>query len=282
MPGLQAESIQWIGVAALAVILCGLFNKNHSGVTRYWAARRIKRAAGSYLELKTRNYDIKYTVYDNEHIAEIANVAEVAYDLVGNFFGGKPERKIPLMVYEDSTSLASSFGWERDQKAAGVYWKGTICILSPRFYVKNTEQLTKKFLTQGPLVHELAHLWVDDMTRGNCPRWWTEGIAQYAERELTGFIFGNPFTEKREFTYYTLAELENAFDNLDKSIAYWESLRFVDFMVQKYGAGCMFAIMKALRRNGKIFQAIEEVTDMKYNVFQQLFYQDLEINRREV
>ncbi|MDR1159127.1 MAG: hypothetical protein LBK69_00655, partial [Syntrophomonadaceae bacterium] len=203
-------------------------------------------------------------------------------DLVGNFFGRKLERRIPLIVYKDSVSLASGFKWGRDQKAAGVYWRGTIGILSPRLYVKNTKQVQRNFLKQGPVVHELVHLWVDDMTQGNYTRWWSEGVAQYVERELTGFAFGNPFVREREFDYYTLEELENGFDDLDKSIAYWESLKFIDFIVKEHGPGCVVEIVNALRRNEKMSQVVEGVTSIRYDMLQKLFYQELDINEREV
>ncbi|MDR1159525.1 MAG: hypothetical protein LBK69_02760, partial [Syntrophomonadaceae bacterium] len=79
---LKAESLKWICLTgAMTLITAGYYLlRNNFWGARYLTAQRVKFAAGSYLELKTRNYDIKYTEYDYENIVEIANTAEVAYD----------------------------------------------------------------------------------------------------------------------------------------------------------------------------------------------------------
>lgn len=267
----------------MALLVAGLWVYRHSFmIMRFMIGQETRIRTASFLQFNTSHYDIKYTEHDREDIEEIANTAEVAYDLVGAFFGSLPVEQITMVVYPDNASLAQSFGWERNEKAMGVYWGGTIRILSPQLYLIKPGEIKEAFLTKGPMVHELTHLWVDNMTRGNYTRWWTEGVAQYVEREATGFTFGNPFANGQEISFYILSDLEKDFDRLEQSVAYWESLKMIDYLIDHYGKASIFQIMSDLGEGKKMSQAIEEALGISYNIFQQQFYQELEGNGREV
>ena len=51
----------------------------------------------------------------------------------------------------------------------------------------------KDYFKEGPMVHEYTHLVVDELTGGNYSRWFTEGVAQYVEQQVTGYTLDMDF-----------------------------------------------------------------------------------------
>lgn len=126
------------------------------------------------------------------------------------------------------------------------------------------------------MVHELAHLMVDEMSRGNYNRWWTEGVAQYTEREITGFEFTSPFKNKDDLFYYQLDNLEKNYDRLEQSVAYWESLQAVDYIVCAYGEDKVYLVLDRLSMGDSMANALENSLGVGYAAFSRDFYRYLE------
>lgn len=249
----------------------------------------LKIAVGQEINLKTAHFSvtetehftIKYTEVDEPYISMIGNASEEAYQSVSQAFGQEPAGKTIIVVYPDSASLSDSFGWDRDQKAMGVYWGGSIRILSPREWIGSADA-DELFAQEGPMVHEFAHLMVDEITRGNYNRWWTEGVAQYVEKNITGFAFADPFAGGRPAYYYELGSLARSFDSLDQQIAYWQSLKIVEYLVAEYGEDCLFDLLEALGNGLSMEQAIENTLGIDYDTFEDNVYGVLDGNGREV
>lgn len=88
------------------------------------------------------------------------------------------------------------------------------------------------------LRHEYTHAVVRDLSRGNCPVWLNEGLAELQGRQE----LNPPLTELgraiRTGGYLPLRKLENGFTSLGSSevrLAYEESYAVVNFMVSSYG-----------------------------------------------
>jgi hypothetical protein len=243
---------------------------------RFLVGQETYLRTGSWEEVISDHYRIKYTEVDQAYVPLVADSAEEAYKSVSEILGQEPGRMTTIVIYPDSRSLASSFGWDKNEKALGVYWGGTIRVLSPRNWLNGTED-KERFVREGPMVHEFTHLMVDEMTRGNYNRWWTEGIAQYLERKITGFEFADPSPNKRR-NYYSLENMEKNFDKLDQSVAYWESLQVVDFIVSHYGEKSLFSILNNLSQGDSMTMAAEKALGTDYRSFSSEFYQYLENN----
>ena len=65
---------------------------------------------------------------------------------------------------------------------------GSDVLYNPKMCIRDrpSEERDAFFCQQGPIAHEYIHLLVDYQTRGNYPRWLTEGLAQFGERHLVG------------------------------------------------------------------------------------------------
>ncbi|HBK53599.1 MAG TPA: hypothetical protein DDZ44_06665, partial [Syntrophomonas wolfei] len=107
-------------------------------------------------------------------------------------------------------------------------------------------------------------------------RWWTEGIAQYLEKKITGFEFADPFARGRELEYYEFMTLEQKFDELDQQIAYWESLQAVQYIVDIYGEEKLFTVLEEQGKGSRLNTALEICLGISCQEFEQGFYQYLQ------
>ena len=285
MSGIKSINSSWLALSVLALALLGFYLSKNSilpiqvkqDIFRFMVGQETRLSTGQWDELQTEHYKIKYMAADKNDVVMVAIAAEEAYTSVSDRLGQEPSKQTTIVIYPDSKSLAASFGWDKDEKALGVYWGGTIRILSPQAWLSGVGQ-QERFIKEGPMVHEFTHLMVDEMTRGNYNRWWTEGIAQYTEKQITGFEFATPFADKQHLYYYTLDNLDKNFDGLDQSVAYWEALQAVDFIVDNYGEEKIYAIIHYLSKGDSINKAIENALGTDYETFSHDFYQYLENN----
>lgn len=204
---------------------------------------------------------LKYRPEDSGVVAMVAQTTEEVYRPVVEMLKFTPPGPVMVVVYPDRQSMGRSFGWKADEGAMGVYWAGVIRVLSPDDWTGATDHGTMAsfFRENGPMAHELAHLVVDYRTRGNCPRWLTEGIAQYVEREITGFQFTSPADAGNE-EWYPLEKMDGGFDDLpDQGLAYRQSLAMVELMVNKVGFDGVLNILSYLGQDYSLEQAMVKV-----------------------
>jgi hypothetical protein len=190
-------------------------------------------------------YSIVYYPAGEEEAAKLVqSAAERFFPRVAAEFGLKLTRRVPVVIYREQSELNRFFGWPADEGTMGVYWAGTLRVLSPASWVLETgPDFQDTFFRTGPMVHEAAHLMVDYQTRSNYPRWFTEGLAQEIEQRLTGFVFEPPDS----FTgWYPFSALER-FDSLpDQQLAYYQSLLMVRYLYQQGGETMMSEILSDL------------------------------------
>jgi hypothetical protein len=194
--------------------------------------------------------------------------AEEVFEPVNDALGYKLQEQVLMVLHPTKDSLNKSFGWDADENAMGVYWAGTIRILSPLAWASETESLATEFRDQGPIAHEYTHLVVDYMTKGNYTRWLTEGIAQYLEREITGFAFAAQNVEGKD-RLYSFEQLTSEFDNLpDQSLAYYQSLAAIDYYVERYGFATLVSLLEDLGRGISLNQAFVDSTGQSIENFE--------------
>lgn len=255
----------------VVLVLVLILSRNSQTLMRFMVGQEVNLTTAGFNQVETEHFQIKYTELDADYVPMIAASAEEAYASVGQMFDCELGRQTTIVVYPDSRSMSRSFGWERDSNAMGIYWAGSIRILSPGEWLKG-ENVQEKFTQEGPMVHEFAHLLVDEISRGNYNRWWTEGVAQYVEKSITGFVFDDPFAQGRPLRYYRLEELEKSFDDLDQAVAYWESLQVAEYIASQYGEKQLFSILEHLGKGQTMPAAIQESLHIDYRSFKADFY----------
>lgn len=209
--------------------------------------------------LEGEHFVVKYRPLDREYAGLVLESAERFYKPVADKYSFKARSKIPVIIYPSKKELNASFGWTANESAMGVYWAGAIRVLSPAAWVVESDpgKIRETFVASGPMAHEFTHLVVDYATRGNCPRWFTEGLAQYEEYRLTGFRFTSNSPDTGEF--YPLVKMDREFDALpDQSLAYRESLSAVEYIVAVYGEEALHQMIKGLNAGQSISKVMEE------------------------
>ncbi|NLW45330.1 MAG: hypothetical protein GXY92_09135 [Syntrophomonadaceae bacterium] len=224
----------------------------------------------NYEQLDTEHFSIKYDEGDLENAAIVAEAAEEIYEPVTRMFNYEPPATTVIILYPDSNSLAETFGWDKTEKAMGVYWRGTIRILNPDEWITEGDK-RQTFIREGPMAHEFAHLLVDYITLGNYPRWYTEGIAQYVEKKITGFELYNPVKYDGSVGYCTFAALEQEFDELDPGLAYGQSLQAVELIAAEYGEDTVFRILQYLGQGYGLQQSFGKATGQPFDIFEKEF-----------
>jgi hypothetical protein len=98
------------------------------------------------------------------------------------------------------------------------------------------------------MVHEYTHLVVDKLTGGNYPRWFTEGVAQYEEKRVTGYTLEEDF-EIDESVTYSYEDILYRFDQLtDVTKAYLDALEMTTFLAGDDGINELKNIMMLLKK----------------------------------
>jgi len=103
---------------------------------------------------------------------------------------------------------------------------------------------------------QAAFNWPRALTLGNHPRWFTEGVAQYVERLVTGYTLAEDF-EPAGDKVCSYEEIMCDFDNLqDVASAYLGALEMTDLLAKEDGMLALKNIMLLLKKGNsanKIF-----------------------------
>lgn len=233
----------------------------------------VREAAAAKMDYQTRNlavtetphFTIKYAEQDADTVAIVAQAAEAAYQPVTQGLGYTPEGKTIIIINRSRSELNRNFGWSGDQSAMGVYWGGVIQVLSPHVWLKDTT--ADSFIRSGPMVHEFTHLVLDHLTRGNYPRWFTEGLAQYEEYQINGYEWQTA-NNSLQGQLYPMSELDKSFDSLpNQALAYRESLAAVRYIAEVHGEDRLRQVISLLAAGRSMADAIATSLGMDYDSF---------------
>jgi tetratricopeptide (TPR) repeat protein len=182
------------------------------------------RMAKGYSSMFTISYD-EGTKSD---LAEaVLDALETAYNRVGSDLSYYPTVRVPVILYT-----------KKDYRTvtAGPEWSGGIYDGKVRLPIGGASELTP--ILRGVLSHEYTHVVVGELTKGNCPSWLNEGLAQVEEKKE----FDHPLVDLgkvvRNGGLLPVARLEKSLLSLsakDAALAYQQSYALVRFMISAYG-----------------------------------------------
>lgn len=187
---------------------------------------------GSLKDFETMGTE-HFTIYfktDEKDIAEATgNIIEEHYEEVCSYFDYYPKGDIPIIIYDKKKTLMDTVKLEGDIPPVGVYYGGTINLLSPNIWIK--ENNIEEYKKNTPVIHEFTHLIVDEKTRGNYPLWLTEGLALFMEKKTIGFEWKEGIGETSNIS---LKDLNDNFDDIKIEIAYRKSYEAINYLNSNY------------------------------------------------
>lgn len=225
---------------------------------RQFPKEAILKNTGDYNELETEKFIIRYNTNDTELVELVSRASEEYYDEICKKYNYYPEGKSIVILYDDPKELLENTNLSKSKPPMGVYYASTIQILSPRVWCPPGEDMEYLFMNEGPMVHEFTHLVIDDITKGNCPLWFTEGLALYSEYIFTKYEWGREIEEEE---IYTIDQLKDDFGKLDQYLAYTQSFRVVKHMVETYEFESIKEILKRLEDGDSFEKAFKKVTN---------------------
>lgn len=260
----NSAMVRIVSILLILLLFVQFANPKIIQLVRFSAYQLFQKGAQVYLGVTTRgfqslegkNFIVKYTVKDREIAPIVLQATQSYYETLQQRidFNLSGTGKRLVIIYPDDTSLNRSLGWDSAQSAVGVYWAGSIRLLSPQEWLSgsDSEELADAFARENPITHELTHLLVDNRTAGNYTRWLTEGLAQYMEAEITGYTLPEPRMQKRDLL--PIDKIDNSFeDEVGQLKAYWQSRLMVSYLVGEYGLERLSQLFDLLKQ-GKAYQ----------------------------
>jgi tetratricopeptide (TPR) repeat protein len=191
-------------------------------------ARKENAVESSMDSGHSSRFDLTYDPgVDTAFALAILDVLESAANQVGAELGLFPESRVPVGIYKraDYKTVTDSPDW------SGGFYDGKI-----RLPFGSLNEITPAM--RGILYHEYAHVVVFELTRGNCPLWLNEGIA-----EMFGRIqYNRPLPalkqavrERKLVDFRKLEANFSEFSPTEAALAYQQSYALVNYMVTTYG-----------------------------------------------
>jgi tetratricopeptide (TPR) repeat protein len=196
-------------------------------------------------------FDLTYdSGVDKRFALAILDVLESAANQIGAELGLFPEARVPVAIYKrnDFKTVTDSPDW------SGGFYDGKI-----RLPFGSLNEVTPPI--RGVLFHEYAHVVVFELTRGNCPLWLNEGIAEMFGRMQHNRSMPEFGRAARNGSFSDFKKLEAGFNSLSSSnaaLAYQQSYALVNYTVTRYGWHRIKQILSGLGKGMTIEVAISE------------------------
>lgn len=197
-------------------------------------------------------FDLSYDPgVDSSFALAILEVLESAANLIGAELGHFPEARVPVAIYkrDDFKTVTDSPDW------SGGYYDGKI-----RLPFGSLKEITPAM--RGVLFHEYAHVLIFELTRGNCPLWLNEGIAEMFGRIQYNRAMPEFGRAARKGSLADFRKMESGFNSLSSAnaaLAYQQSYAMVNFMVTRYGWHRIKQILTGLGKGMKFDESVTEV-----------------------
>ncbi len=242
-----------LSVVLLLVRYKGVFYIGVHPVVMYVESQRITQRTADYDIIEHDNFVIHHDEDDARAAYLLMSIADSWALQVLDFFRYQPSSSIDIILFSNEEDLKGVLRIPQGQSAIGAYAGGMINLLSPDSQEgmdESTDPMANVF------VHELAHLVLDEICKGNYPLWFTEGSALYLEYVLLDYEWGSGLAERPN---YTMEELTYRFSNLDDHMAYRQSFLLVKGLIQEYGQDSYLEFLHHLGQGAKFETAMKDV-----------------------
>ncbi|HEU5402578.1 MAG TPA: hypothetical protein VFU86_14540 [Terriglobales bacterium] len=219
------------------------------------AEAAFEQRDSGHFSLRYQGHSIPVTLRDS-----VLQVLEAKYADLSGQFGINP-RNITVILYTDQAfqDVTQSPSW------TGAVNDGRI-----RIPISGLTTVTPELARI--LGHELTHSFINQLSRGRCPQWLHEGIAQLMEPRTAapfGTTLAKLFADDHEVP---LNLLEGSFMNLpgeEASVAYIQSLAVAEYLRDTYGMDDIRRILQKIGEGASTESALQSTVHSGYSKLQQ-------------
>jgi len=186
-----------------------------------------------------------------------------AKDTLSRKYGYEPPKHTIVEIFPEQKDFAvRTFGMPGGAGYLGVCFGCVITANSPASQTSNPSNW------EAVLWHEFCHVVTLGLTKNKMPRWLSEGISVYEERQANPAWGENITPRYRQMILKgdltPIGELSGAFltpkDGLHLQFAYYQSSLVVEFLIERFGLDAIKRILRDLGEGKSINETIEAHT----------------------
>ncbi|MDC3362008.1 peptidase MA family metallohydrolase, partial [Gammaproteobacteria bacterium] len=190
----------------------------------------------TYVTVESEHFKVNLSEKDGQVLwPYLEPLLEESWDTLTAKYGFEPEGPILIQVFENSQDFAvRSVGLPDIGPLVGICFGKVITLISPDTLSANWQEI---------VWHEFAHVVTLQMTGNKLPRWLSEGISVWEERE------GRPYWGRsqgldlvrawEQDKLLPFADLDKGFsgaqNSADLGFAYFQSYLVIDYIAREYG-----------------------------------------------
>lgn len=225
-------------------------------------AERDQQAESNYREGETQHFVLRYDGSAAPGLArDVLRTLEHHFETVSSELNFTPAEPIGVILYTGQAfaDITRAPGW------VGALNDGRI-----RVPVQGLTSVSGEL--SRVLKHELTHSFVREKTRGRCPVWLQEGLAQWMEGERSGETAGLLVTAYERKVAAPLRALEGSWMSLPPdpaAYAYAWSLAVAEYMVATHGLRDIERLLDRVASEGSTEAAARSALRMDYAELEQ-------------
>jgi tetratricopeptide (TPR) repeat protein len=198
-----------------------------------------------YATLRTEHFEVRMSQRDARVLwPYMAPLLEESWTTLTAKYGFEPEAPVLVEVFERTDDFAvRSVGLPDIGPLVGICFGKVVTLISPQTLDANWQEI---------LWHELVHVFTLQMTNNRMPRWLSEGISVWEEREARpewgrrhGMELVRAAQQNKLLPVGNLnAGFTGADSNEDLGFAYFQSYLVVDYIAQEHGFDKLIELVK--------------------------------------
>jgi hypothetical protein len=237
------------------------------------------------IEINDNRYDWRHitsgevTLYwyegDNDFAQELVDAALAALSRLAENTGATLEKPVKFYIYANSTDLQGSMIFPQE-------WTGGVAFTRYGIIAIGIEpNLADVEWGKRVIAHELTHLVVHQVTfnpYSDLPTWLDEGLAMTSEGDLRPVFTSALEKARTDGSLISVRSLASPFSAYtDESLlAYAESYRLVEYLIDNYGREKMFELLNTFRNGSSYDAALEKVYGFDMDGFNEIWRASLE------
>jgi tetratricopeptide (TPR) repeat protein len=225
-------------------------------------AQRDAETESNFREGESRHFTLRYSGGAAPGLARgVLRTLEVHFDSVSTELDFTPPDSIGVILYT---------GQAFADITRAPAWVGALNDGRIRVPVQGLSEVTPEL--SRVLKHELTHSFLQQKTRGRCPVWLQEGIAQWMEGRRSTDSAALLVAIYEQKAAIPLNALEGSWMNFPSDLATWAyrwTLGIVEYIINTHGMGDLERILDRIAAGSSSEEAVHSVVRLRYNELEQ-------------